>query len=281
MKEMNNQLTVTDTQELKVFVEKVQLLSQLHGETIDCILEKVLTTFFARTLKPRLKDYPKIYIEKGKAISGYGRRLVIKGKKAWEDGTHGMTDNVSALLIAIDSDYITNNIVKSAATLVETTLNGIFSSGNDNQISRYAQAIYQENFIYMMLQMAVKLIAIDLHNSNIDIENRTLSYMTKMIEKDKNKIVKLFREAYNSSDDIHEVVQEYYQILNKYFDDFLEREHTVTGEEMIEIGKEQLLVETIGENNILVYLGYLVGEIQENLNYTKPMFKEEKAITIK
>lgn len=280
METLNSQLSVPEMQELENFINKIKLLEQLYNQPVDFILEKAITTFFAKTLKPRLKDYPTIYIQKGKKISGYSRRLAIKGKKTWEDGSHGMLDNVEAIFYALGSEYITKNIIKSSVSLVETTLNEVLNSSNSTQSVRYAQAIYQENFIYMMLQMAVKLIALDLYNGNLESENRTLNYMTQMIENDKEKIVRLFDRISKKDEDIHYVIQEYYVILDKYFDDFLKRKHTVTGEEFLEIGKEQQLLELLGETNVLIYIGYLIAEIQENLHFTKPMFKE-KAITIK
>ena len=77
----------------------------------------------------------------------------------------------------------------------------------------------------------------------------------------------MFEKAVSSQDEkeINSAVSEYYDLLSKYFDDFLHREFSGTGKEAIEIGGEQKVVEQFGEENIILFIGVLLGKIQKDV----------------
>lgn len=279
MKENENYLVLSEEEKLEVFIIKVKALQTLFNKPIEYIIEKILTTHFAKGLKPRLKDYQTIYIDKGKDITGNASRFAMKGKNPWKDGTHGMTNNLRTVEDNLGFDFVAENVVEAAATLVETTINEIFSSRNRTQINRYKQAIPQSDFIYMMLQIAVKLIGIDLYNNEVIPRNSTLKYMTQMIEQDKKRIVDLFQQSIINTGTINEAVDEYYAILEKYFDDFLKSKHLISIEEAMKIGEESLILKTVGEENILFYIEFLIENIQKRLMYNTLL--NEELITVK
>lgn len=277
----NESYLILDEQEekLKIFTKKVKALQILHEKSSTWVLEKILTTYFARGIMPRLNDYQTIYIEKGKDITAHGGRMVMKGKKPWKDGTHGMENHLQNVEDALGLEFVAKNIIESAATLVTTTINALFYSGSQTQINRYKQAIPQSNFIYMMLKIAVKLIGNDLYNKEVIPTNSTLKYMTEMIEKDNKRIIELFQESIKNTGEINEAVSVYYEILDKYFDDFIKSNHLFSIKEALKIGEENHIIATVGEDNVISYIEFLIVNIQKRLMHS-PLFNED-LITIK
>lgn len=118
-----------------------------------------------------------------------------------------------------------------------------------------------------MFQIAVRLIGIDLYNKGVDFHNKTLGFMTKMMEQDKKKIGKLFSKAMTSKneEDINEAISTYYNMIDEYIEEFKEREFRGSGSDALEIGGEQKLVEQLGEENIHFFLSILLGKLKKDL----------------
>lgn len=263
------------------FISRVKVTSSFTRKEENEVIEIALATFFGKTLKPRYKDYGFIYLEKGKRISGCMIRMEEKGRENRRmTGTHGMPRHIEMLFETFGSREISKNIIEYSFRLIDITLDSIFSSDKEKKKGKYNLAIQQPNFLYMMLQIAVKLLALDLYDRGEKIENVTLRYMTEMIEKDKKRLNKIFEKSFESPENLSLAIDEYYFTMNKYFEDYKKRKFNTTIEEMEMMGKESLILEGIGEENILLYTGFLLERLKENL-ITQRIINTERMITIK
>jgi hypothetical protein len=265
---------------LEEFNRSVNEISKFFAISENEVIETSFDTFFGQTLKLRYKDYQNIYLENGQKISGCMIRMEEKGRYPRVTGTHGMPRHIDMMFETFGSREISQNILEYSFRLIDITLESIFSSDKEKKKEKYNLAIQQPNFLYMMLQIAVKLLALDLYQRNEKINNSTLNYMTKMIEEDKEKLKRIFKNSFNDPDRMEEAVELYYVELSKYFEAFKNRKHNVTVDEMKKIGQESLILEKLGEKNLLTYVGYLLGRLKEKF-VTQRILIEEKIITKK
>ena len=263
------------------FMSRVRIISEYLEKGENEVIEIAFTTFFGKTLKPRYKDYGKIYLEQGKKISGCMIRMEEKGRKPRiKTNTHGMPQHIEMMFEAFGSREIGRNILEYSFRLVDITLESIFSSDKEKKKEKYNLAIQQPNFLYMMLQIAVKLLALDLYKKGGKIENVTLRYMTEMIEKDKKRLNELFANSFNDPDSLSYAIDDYYFTLNEYFKDYAERKFNVTLEEMERMGEENSVLKRLGEDNVLRYVGFLLERLRNKL-IIQPTIIENEIITLK
>lgn len=261
-------------------LNKINMLASIKETTPSQILNTGVITYFANTIKPNLKDYQTIYLENGKKISAYSARLEQKGKNPWKkDGSHGMPKHLEMVFEIFGDDNVNSNLLEYACRLINFTLDSIFEGDNEQKITRYREAINQPNFLYMMLQIAVRLLSFDLKDRGIPLENETMNHMVDLIKKDKKQIKELFINCFDASEK-GMATTKYYEILSKYFENFLDKNFSVTGEALLKIGKEQSLVDDIGEEILFTFLGYLIGELKNEYTNQLCLFGKE-AITIK
>lgn len=260
-------------------IKKIELLSQLREIKPGEVINIATITYFAKTIKPNLKDYQTIYLSRGKKISGNMMRLKQTGKNPWKDGTHGMPDHLAKIFQSVDESEVNKEILNYAYRLVDITLEDIFDNGKKAEREKYLAALEKENFLYVMLQIAVRLVGLNLKEKGITLENSTLDYMLDLITEDKKNIKNIFRECVKRGEP-EVAIQEYYKILSKYLDKFTERQILVTGNQITKIGKETALLEDVGEETIFVFLGYLLEYLKEKYQKQKQLF-ENKLITIR
>ena len=263
------------------FISRVRIISEYLEKGENEVIEIAFTTFFGKTLKPRYKDYGTIYLEQGKKISGCMIRMEEKGRKPRiKTNTHGMPRHIEMMFETFGSREIGKNILEYSFRLVDITLESIFSSDKEKKKEKYNLAIQQPNFLYMMLQISVKLLALDLYKKGEKIENVTLRYMTEMIEKDKKRLNELFANSFNNPDSLSYAIDDYYFTLNEYFKDYAERKFNVTLEEMERMGEENSVLKRLGEDNVLRYVGFLLERLRDKL-IIQPTITENKIITLK
>ena len=278
--------SIIGEKETKDLLKRLSAISMLNdGEEYETIIERGLTTYLAQRMKPLYKNYKTIYIplEKGKKISALSIRLEELGKKSRQNGKYGMPNNLEKIFSEVGESYVAKNIISSATDLVIITLNSIISSDKNRQkAKKYLKALEESNFLYMMFQIAVKVIGEDLYKKNFKTANETLNYMSEMIVRDKKEISNMFKQAFeNNTEDVSSAVSEYYDRLSYYFDDFVQRNHLVTGEAMERMGKENETVKQLKEDNILMFIGYILGEIKNNLAINEYRLFNDPLITKK
>lgn len=263
------------------FTSKVKIISEFLEKEENEVIEMAFATFFGKTLKPRYKDYGTLYLEEGKKISGCMIRMEEKGRKPRiKTGTHEMPQHIEMMFETFSSREIGNNILEYSFRLVDITLESIFSSDKEKKKEKYNLAIQQSNFLYMMLQIAVKLLALDLYKKGKKIKNVTLRYMTEMIEKDKKRLNELFANSFNNPDSLSSAIDDYYLTLNEYFKGYAQRKFNVTLEEMERMGEENSVLKRLGEDNILRYVGFLLERLRNKL-ITQRILSENEIITLK
>lgn len=243
------------------------------------ILNTAAVTYFANTMKPNLSDYQTIYLENGRKISAYSARLEQKGKKPWNDGTHGMPDHLKMIFDIFGDEEVNSNLLEYSVRLIDFTLENIFENGKGNKPIRYREALNQPNFIYMMLQIAMRLLAFDLKDRGLELENENMNYMIELLKKDKEEIRAIFIDCIEE-DDKQTAIINYYKKLEKYYEDFLDKEYTKKGNELKKIGLEQGILELVSEETLFTFFGFLIENIR--MKYQKQLaLYNSKAITIK
>lgn len=260
-------------------IQSILLLSQLRKKNPAEIINTATITYFAKTLKPNLKDYETIYLENGKKLSAHMMKLKQVGKNPWKDGTHGMPDHLAFIFQSIDENEVNKAILEYAYRLIDITLTDIFENGKITDIDKYSKALEQENFLYVMLQIAVRVIGLDLQEKGLVLENKTLDYMLNVLKADNKRIKNLFKECVsNGTPEI--AIREYYNTMSNYLIDFENRRVLVTGHQIQAIGQETSLLNDVGEETVFLFLGYLLQYLKEKFQNQKQLFEKE-LITIR
>ena len=260
-------------------ISKLLMFAQMRKKEPVVILNTVAITFFATTLKPTLKSYQTTYLNNGKKISGNMIRLKQIGKNPWKDGTHGMPDHLAVIFRSVDEDEINREILEYAYRLIDITLQDILENSKPSEAKKYLAALEQENFLYVMLQIAVRLVGLELKNRGKILENHTLDYMLEVLREEKTKLSQLFARCIVNGN-IEVAINNYYSTLNNYLNDFENRIISTSGHQIRAIGAELSLLEDIGEETLFTFLGYLLGELQNKYQIQKQIFAN-KLITIR
>lgn len=255
--------TIVQIQQDNHLIQRLNMLSTLENKNIIEIINETSITYLSKTIKPRKKDYD-IYIEAGIRMGGVAISNMQQGKKAWRDGTHGMEMHLENIIATYGEEEVNQNILKTAIQLIKISIDHVFLYGTNQKKEKINKFIQNTNFLYVMLQMAVKIIGIKLNNLNVDIENKTLSYMTKMIDEEQKNIKNLFKEAINSGDQeqFNNVVSLYYESLEKYFIDFMNRNYSGSLNVLTKLGEETKLLKQLGEENVLFFIGTLLSQLK-------------------
>lgn len=249
-------------------LERIDALAKIENKNPGELINNVVISYISKKLKPRFKDFD-YYLESGMKFSGISMRNMQIGRKARKTGTHKMRNFLLEIVEVFGEETVDKEVLKTATRLMYFSLKNIFEDNKKKEKDKEKLNLFIQNkdFLYVMLQMAVKLIGKDLLERKVDFSNKTLRFMTEMMEKDKKNISQMFEKAVSSQNEkeINSAVSEYYELLSKYFDDFLHREFSGTGKEAIEIGGEQKVVEQFGEENIILFIGVLLGKIQKDV----------------
>lgn len=256
--------------------KKVFMLAEIENKTPETILKDTATTYLATLIKPRYKDYD-LYFQSGGRIAGLTMANVQKGKKAWKDGSHGIKNQISQLFETYEVDDINKDIINKSCELVKMSLDHVFLKGSDKKRSDFEQYITHNDFLFVMLQLSVKLLGTQLYLSGVDMENKTLEYVSKMMETHKRKFSKMFSQAISSrsNEEFQLVCEEYRTDLANMLNDYMKREVQAgtTMKVASKPGEETKLLEQVGIENVHIFLGYLVQQlrfrVQETFSFNK------------
>lgn len=260
-------------------IKKILMLAEIKGKSPVEIINTASLTYFAKTLKPTLKAHQTIYLESGKKISANMMRLKQIGKNPWKDGTHGMPNHLAEIFRSVDENEVNKAILEYAYRLIDVTLQDIFENASKGDAKKYLEALDEENFLYVMLQIAVRLVGMDLQNKGVKLENKTLDYMLNVMKEDQANIKKVFKQCVSTG--TKEVaVKEYYAMLERYLSTFENKKILLTGKEVTNIGIELSLLADVGEETLFVFLGYLLEYLKDKYQTQKQLFSKE-LITVK
>lgn len=243
---------------------KLTAIASIFNKNPSSILNDALTTYIALHMPLRLKDYKKTGNVTGGSIS-----LLKKGRI----GVNSIPSRVNNLFDTYNSEMINSEIFKYSMILVSTTLEGIISGEHSEPVIRkYLKVLDNPNLIFVMLQISTRLIGEKLLENGDDISNKTLQYMLDMIKNDKKEIQNMFKQASSDEVAMEKAIDDYYEKLNKYFEDYLNRTLNMPMEDALKIGKESNLVDVLGEDNIYLYFTYFCHKIKTDI-YDKFKFK--------
>lgn len=239
-----------------IALEDIKMIAKLMRMHEGEVLNTSLITLIGSKMKPRNKDYETI----GK-VTGNSANIMIKGRS----GRYSIPSRLKELFATYGEDLIKSDLFRYSCQLTENTLNAIVE-GEASKTTRkkYLEALDNPNLISMMLQLSVRIIAFDLIEKDIELPNRTLHHMANLIIKDKSEITQMFKQAYKE-DRIEEAIGEYYNKLNKYFNNYLDEKIELKRSEAIQLGREENLVEMIGEENLLMYLQHVCEQIRNTI----------------
>ena len=260
---------------------RILILSKINNKPVTEILISSTLTLLSGVMKPRLKDYDIYLIETGR-IKGVTVRNKIAGRKPWSDGTHGIPNHIDDMFQEYELEDINEDFFNHTLELLDRTLKAIYDGGHGEKVKEiYDIALSHPNFLYSMLQISVRLLGQNLQKNRIELKNKTLNYMLKRIEDDKVKISNLFKMV-KTSEDKQLALINYYNELSKYFDNFLEQEvgHDIKWKDAIQIAEEKVLLDQVGEENTLFFIGQIIAQIQERYRVNIPLIQNE-LITIK
>lgn len=283
---MNNYiLDVLNDDQLNKSLKRVFILAELEEKLPEILINDVIISSISKKLKPRFKDF-NLYLENGLKISGMSVKNLEQGRKAWKNGTHGMKNNLLELIHTYGETNINKEVLKTALQLIKISIDNVFINTNNNKKQEKINIFIQNiDFLYVMLQVAIRIIGIDLYNKGIEFQNKTFGYMTKMMEKEKRKISKMFSQAMitKNEEEMNVAITNYYNMIDEYFEDFSKREFSGNGKDVVAVGGEQKLVEQFGEENIILFIGFLLGRLKNDLieNANILNFSNSNEITLK
>lgn len=242
---------------MELEIQKLNFMAQSFKMSNDEVLQNVILTYIAKRMPPTLKGYN---LTVGSVTPGS-----VSSMEKGRTGKRPITKNLKILFDTYEDQIIESELFKYSCLLVENTLNGIFEGDcSPATEKKYLNAINDLNLIYLMLQVAVRLISFELDNRGMNDNHKTLKLVTDAIKSDKKKISKMFREAYKNGT-LEEAKTTYFNMLAEYLKDFSQNRYNMSVEFATLLGKEQVMLEMFGEENVLDYLNYYCDKIKDNV----------------
>ncbi len=238
---------------LELQVVHLDFIAQRFNKTPNEVLESSLLTYLAKRMPPTLKRYDMVV----GGITPGSVNIMEKGR----GGKRPITKNLEILFNTYETDLLKSELFKYSCLLVESTLNNIIEGEvSDKTRQKYLDSLYDLDLIYLMVQIAVRLISFKLKDEGETLNNRTLDFIVNSIKNDRRKITLLFKEAHQTGD-IVEAKQQYFNLLDGYLKEFATRNFNGTMGYAEEIGSELNLLTLIGEDTILAYLNHCCNRI--------------------
>ena len=238
------------------------------------ILEIGILTHISNQILPNYKHYNHI-------ISGITQARMIKGRS----GKYAIVNNIELLEKNYDLSSINKNILDRAMDLVITTFDSIYENGTDEIKRAYNQALNDPEFLFINLNLSVKILGEHLLDNDMKITNKTLEYMTRVIKDQKENLAKKIIDAYVSGveENIKEAKKEYFKGMDEFLQNYF-KSLNISIKDAEQFSMEQRIVKRLGENffNNLI-LGLLIEmkeEVLEN-NHLQRHLKFNKNNLIK
>ena len=260
---------------------RIKMIAEINEMSVTEVMVKATVTMMATVVKPRLKDYDVYLMETGR-IKGVTIRNKIAGRKPWKDGTHGITDHINNMFEEYELEVINEDFFSHTLELIDRALKSIYDGNHGLKVKEiYDVALSHPNFLYSMLQIGVRLLGQRLQDKNIELKNKTLDHILQEIKKKRNRIEELFKSV-RTAEDLKQALIVYYDEINVYFDEFLDRDVTegTKWKSALEIAGEKAMLDQVGEDNVLYFIGQIIFKIQERFMINIPLIRPE-AITMK
>lgn len=230
------------------------LVKVLRQNKEEIIKTGIITNIALETF-PNYKNYKYI-------ISGITQARMMKGV----NGKSKIESQVREIFSTYGLEEINNDIIEKSAELMIATFDSVFLKSGNKLKEQYIDALEDIEFLYINLKLAVKIIAETLKTNGVVISNRTLNYITEGIKREKKDIATKYIEAYISRDvvQLQEARENYRSKMEKMLKDYI-YELSVPVKDSLILGKEQLIVENIGKENLDYITSFLLLEIKEKV----------------
>lgn len=241
--------------EEKELKEKLRSLSLIFSKPEPKILEIGILTNIAMETLPNYKNYKYI-------VSGISQARMMKGVS----GKRGIESQIQKLMQTYELEDINESLIESAAELMVITFDSIFSKSGKQLKEKYITAMQDIEFLYINLRLAVKIIAETLKRSGVNLNNKTLDFVTTAIKREKNNIAQKYIEAYVTGDENAIILaRNYYrETMETMLNNFI-KTLSIPYEDAIVFGEEQTIVKILEKENLDKITGYLLFEIKERV----------------
>lgn len=224
-------------------------------EPKEKIIKNGMLTNIALLSMPNYKNYEKI-------ISGITQARMMKGV----NGKNKIESQVKKIFSTYDLNQINEDIIEKSIELMIATFDSIFSKSGQKLKKNYTQAIEDIEFLYINLRLAVKIIAESLKNEGISLSNKTLNYITDGIKKEKKDIASKYIEAYVSGNQValENARQNYREKMELMLNNYI-KNLDIPYDDAVDVGKEQLIVSTLGANNLDYITSFLLLQVKDKI----------------
>lgn len=236
--------------------DKLEMLSCILKDTKKNIIRTGILTNIALETLPNYKNYDDL-------ISGRSQARFMKGVNSKRNY---IENQVKKIFSTYELEDINSEIVEKAMELMIITFDSVFINSGSAVKKRYREALEDKEFLYINLRLAVKIITEGLKAKDMKISNSTLNYITEGIKKEKKNIATDYINAYLSGNEI-EIKQakiNYRERMEKMLNNYIST-LKISYEDSCKIGKERLIVETIGKENLEIITAVLLEEVKNNI----------------
>lgn len=248
-------IQVVNDNDFNDFQNLIQALAISYNRSPDDILKIGILTHISNQILPNYKLYNHI-------ISGITQAKMINGRS----GKYNIVNNIKLLEKNYDLISINENILDRAIDLVVTTFDSIYERGNNKMKTAYSMALDDPEFLFINLNLSVKILAEHLRNNNMALRNKTLHYITDAIKNEKKKLVKNIIDAYTSGieTNISLAKQEYHIAMTSLLKNYLERLN-VSVQDANQFGMEQNIANRLGNTYLDKFILGLLIEMKERI----------------
>lgn len=225
------------SEEIKNQVEMISSFYRIgQVETVKIgILTNITNEMF-----PNYKNYESV-------VSGISQARMVKGV----NGVNKIESQIDRLLKSYGLEDLNKYLLDMAVELVILTIDSIYDKNNNRLKKAYSKALNDPDFLYINLKLIVKILAEYLRGNNIEIDNKTLHYMTDAIKTKKRELTKKIINAYMLDDynALTEAKNDYKIAMLEMLDNYMNK-ISVPIKHAQQVGMEQMIVEKLGKESL-------------------------------
>lgn len=235
--------------------KKLVMLGEFYEKPQSEILKIGLITALSQQIMPNYKNYTHV-------VSGITQARMVNGVK----GKRYVENQVENLETLYGLDNINEDILEKAIELVLLTIDSIYDKNNTKTQRAYKEAIEDPEFLFINLQLVVKILGEHLRKNHVDIVNKTLKYMTEYIEENKNAVARTFMSAYVSGDrdEILKAKGFYKETMTKMLTEYVNGLR-IPHNEVLDYAMELKIVEKLGKENLETVVHLFLIQMKEQI----------------
>ncbi|MEG0236544.1 MAG: hypothetical protein RR191_05450 [Cetobacterium sp.] len=202
------------------------------------------------------------YINYQSVVSGISQARMVKGVK----GVNKIESQIDRLLKSYGLEDLNKYLLDAAVELVVMTIDSIYDKNNARLKKAYTKALNDPDFLYINLKLVVKILAEYLRANNVEIDNKTLHYMTDAIKTKKRELTKKIIEAYMHEDKtaLAEAKKDYKIAMIEMLDNYMNKIN-IPIKHAQQVGMEQKIVEKLGKDSLDTMTSILLLGMREKI----------------